>query len=614
MPPTRPFPSPEKLRSRDVLHLLIRTWPFIRPYKRHLLYLWLMVLPGVPAGLAALYLLPIFFDVIGNGHPLTLGQARFLLVPLDASRYLVLWRGCIVAGGLIMITLPVGLIVVGYGVWILQRISNLFRVDLYTRMQELSLRFHSEEKIGDAIFRMFQDSAAIPQVINGLVVQPLQWLPVALAILIWLAASNYIIAAIALALIPAELGLAWAFGGPLRRAFVRERESAALATTTIEETLASITAVKAFSTEGAESVRYARDNWDAFNAARRARMLMAVYRVLNNTVRAVAYVAVLYIGADQVLASQRGGTVRVLITLGLFQGLLAAFGSMSAGARHLTDLWGSLQDVSVAIARVFAMLDKTGEHEVASGRAPVAPVAKALVFERCGFSYDGRAEVLSDASMEARAGTVTAIEGPSGAGKSTLIGLALRFFDPTAGRILLDGRDIRELDLIAYRAQFSVALQENPLFTATLRENVAYGRPDASAGEVLAALEIAQLSEFVAALPMGLDTMLGEKGAKLSEGQAQRIGIARAILRDAPILLLDEPTSALDGRGEQRFLTALRRWVAERPARRMVLLATHRARTAAMADRIYRIAAGRLTVVDDAADRLAAGSMPGSIH
>ncbi len=614
MPPTRPFPSPEKLRSRDVLRLLIRTWPFIRPYKRHLLYLWLMVLPGVPAGLIGLYLLPIFFDVIGNGHPLTLGQAHFLHVPLDASRYLVLWRGCIVAGGLIMITLPIGLIAVGYGVWILQRISNLFRVDLYTRMQELSLRFHAEEKIGDAIFRMFQDSAAIPQVINGLVVQPLQWLPAALAILIWLAASNYIVAAIALALIPAELGLAWAFGGPLRRAFLREREAAALATTTIEETLASITAVKAFSTEGAESARYARDNWAAFNAARRARMLMAVYRVLNNTIRAVAYVAVLYIGAGQVLtsqalASQRGGAVRVLITLGLFQGLLAAFGYMSAGARHLTDLWGSLQDVSVAIARVFEMLDKTGEHEVASGRDPVPPVVRSLVFERCGFSYDGRAQVLSDASMEARVGTLTAIEGPSGAGKSTLIGLALRFFDPTAGRILLDGRDIRELDLIAYRAQFSVALQENPLFTATLGENVAYGRPEASAAEVLAALEIAQLTEFVAALPMGLDTMLGEKGAKLSEGQAQRIGIARAILRDAPILLLDEPTSALDGRGEQRFLAALRRWIAERPERRMVLVATHRARTAAMADRTYRIAAGRLASVDEAAERLAAGNM-----
>jgi len=216
-------------------------------------------------------------------------------------------------------------------------------------------------------------------------------LPVALAILIWLALSNYAIAAIAIAIIPAELALAWAFAGPLRRAFLRERESAALATTTIEETLASITAVKAFNTEGAESARYACDNQDAFTAARRARMLMAAYRVLNNSIRALAYIAVFYIGANQVLAGQRGGAVRVLITLGLFQGLLAAFAWMSAGTRHLTDLWGSLQDVGVALARVFEMLDKAGDRQVATGHDPVAPVAAGLVFEHCGFSYDGRA-------------------------------------------------------------------------------------------------------------------------------------------------------------------------------------------------------------------------------
>jgi ABC-type bacteriocin/lantibiotic exporter with double-glycine peptidase domain len=157
----------------------------------------------------------------------------------------------------------------------------------------------------------------------------------------------------------------------------------------------------------------------------------------------------------------------------------------------------------------------------------------------------------------------------------------------------------RELDLVAYRAQFSVALQENPLFTATLRDNIAYGRPEASPQEVLAAIEMAQLSEFVCLLPAGLDTMLGEKGAKLSEGQAQRIGIARAILRDAPILLLDEPTSALDARGEERFLAALRNWVAARPQQRMVLIATHRGRTAATADRTYRIVAGQLAAAPE---------------
>ncbi len=606
---TRPFPSPEKLRSRDILRLLTRTWPFIRPYKRHLLYLWLVVLPGVAAGLMGLYLLPIFFDVVGNGHPLTSGQARLLHVPLAASRYLVLWRGCIVAGGLIMIALPIGLIGAGYGVWILQRITNLFRVDLYTRMQEMSLRFHAEEKIGDAMFRMFQDSAAIPQVINGLVIEPLRWLPAALAILIWLAASNYVIAAIALALVPAELGLAWAFAGPLRRGFLRERESAAIATTTIEETLASITAVKAFNTEGAESARYARDNWDAFTAARRARMLIAVYRVLNNSIRAVAYVAVLYIGTNQVLASQRGGAVRVLVTLGLFQGLLAAFGSMSAGARHLTDLWGSLQDVRRgARARVRDARQggrAPGRNRARSGRAGCRRAGfRALRLQlrraRGGAlgSEHGGPDRNADRDRRSERSGQEHHDRPRAAFLRSYFGthFARRPRHPRTGsgcvsRPVLGG--------IAGKS----ALHRDAWGKCHLRPARRLRRRSARGARNRA------LSEFVASLPAGLDTPLGEKGAKLSEGQAQRIGIARAILRDAPILLLDEPTSALDARGEERFLTALRRWVAERPGRRMVLIATHRARTAAMADRIYRIDACLAAGADGAADRLAAGSM-----
>jgi ABC-type multidrug transport system fused ATPase/permease subunit len=594
----QPFSSPEKLGSRDILRLLARSWPFIRPYKRHLRYLFLLVAAGLPPALLALSLYPIFFDVVGNGHALTAGQDWLLHVPIGATRHLVLWRACIVAGLAGMVWLPIGLGSFAYGVWILQRISNLFRVNLYTRMQELGLRFHSEEKIGDAIFRMFQDSAAIPHVINGLVLQPIVWLPVAIGVLAWLAYSNYTIAAIAAALIPAEFALAWAFSGPLRRAFRQARESSARATTTIEETLASITAVKAFNTEADEAARYARDNWDAFIAARRARLLMVTYRVINGSTRALAYTAVIYIGAHQVLGGGRAGLSRALISLGLFQAALSAFRHMSRGTGRLTDLWGSLQDVGVALARVFEMLDKVPEREAATGHEPVQPVRESVVFDRCGFSYDGRVDVLSGLSLEARVGELTAIAGESGAGKSTLIALVLRFFDPTSGRILLDGRDIRDLDLAAYRDQFSVALQENPLFTATMRDNIVYGRPEASSTEVAAALELAQLSEFTASLPAGLDTMLGEKGAKLSEGQAQRIGIARAILRDAPILLLDEPTSALDARSEERFLAALRRWVSERPDRRMVLIATHRATTAAMADRTYRIEAGKLAATE----------------
>ena len=183
--------------------------------------------------------------------------------------------------------------------------------------------------------------------------------------------------------------------------------------------------------------------------------------------------------------------------------------------------------------------------------------------------------------------------GPSGSGKTTLIALLLRFFDPAAGRILLDGRDIREFDLTEWRRMIAVGLQNNPLLTGTLRDNAAYGRPDASIEEIRAALGRAALGDFVDSLPAGLNTVLGERGAKLSAGQAQRIGVARALLRDAPILLLDEPSSALDIASEERLMRGVRSWLAERPGQRLAIMMTHRRTAAAWADRVYSIASRR---------------------
>ena len=200
-----------ELRSRDIFRLAPRVWPFIRPFKRHLLYLALGVVPGLPGGLFALSLLGVFFDAVGQGKPLNQFQAWMLFVPMTADRHVILWHACVFTGLMMVVTIPYGLALVAYGIWILQRMTNQFRVDLYTRLQELSLRFHSEEKIGDAIFRMFQDSAAIPHVINGLIIQPLHAVPLVLVNILVLAAFDYHVAAIAMALIPANLIIAGLF-------------------------------------------------------------------------------------------------------------------------------------------------------------------------------------------------------------------------------------------------------------------------------------------------------------------------------------------------------------------------------------------------------------------
>ena len=598
------FPDARQLRSRDVFRLVARAWPFIRPYRRHLVYLFLATLPALLGGLLALNLIRVFFDVVGHGAALTPLQAWMLRVPLHADRRIVLIHACIVGGVASVAGLAVIGLLLGYAVWILQRISNLFRVNLYTRMQELSVRFHSEEKIGDAIFRMFQDSAAIPGVINGLIVQPLIIVPAATASILYLLWYDYRMALIAALLIPANFLLAWMFADSMRAGFIAERETTAHATTRIEETLASIKTVKAFGTEAREAETYARDNWAAFIAARRARLMLARYRVMTNTVRGLAYVAALYFGATEVMAGGTAGLGHVAVSLGLLQGSLALVAGASARMRNLTNHWGSMQDVVVAISRVLEMLRLTPEQGVTGGRVIPPKSAALLTFDHVTFGYDPRTPVLSGVNLEARVGEITAIAGPSGSGKSTIISLIVRFFDPTAGRILLDAEPIRDFDLPAWRGMLSVALQENPLFTATLRDNVAYGRPNASTSEVAEAIRRAGLGDFVRSLPAGLDTMLGEKGSKLSAGQAQRLGLARAILRDAPILLLDEPTSSLDVATEDAVMRGLRDWVNEAPGRRMAIIATHRRTTASRADRIYHLAAGRLvaaagSILDD---------------
>ncbi len=585
----------------------MRAWPFIRPYRRHLIYLLLLTLPTLLGGLFALKMTRIFFDVVGHGDALLPFEAWMLHVAVHADRRTVLIHACVVTGIAAMIALPIVLAIFGYGIWILQRISNLFRVNLYTRLQELSVQFHSQEKIGDAIFRMFQDSAAIPQVINGLIIQPLILIPAALGSLVYLAMYDYRMALIAVLLMPSNFILAWIFGGALRRGFVGEREATALATTRIEETLASIKAVKAFGTEASEAALYARENWNAFLAARRARLRLAGYRVATNTLRGLAYVCALYIGAIEVLAGGTAGIAHAAVSLGLFQGSLALLARVSGRMRNITDLWGSMQDVVVAISRVLEMLGKTPEQSVSSGHKIPPAAAQVLSFDNVSFGYDPRSPVLNEVCFEARVGEITAIAGASGSGKSTIIGLVVRFFDPVTGSIRVDGQEICEFDLAAWRGMLSVALQENPLFTATLADNVAYGRPDASRAEVMQCIERAGLGDFVRKLPAGLDTMLGEKGSKLSTGQAQRIGLARAILRNSPILLLDEPTSALDGATEDSVMRGLRDWVNEDPKRRMAIIATHRRTTAARADRTYQIAGGRVVAAGDSAFGVAHG-------
>jgi ABC-type multidrug transport system fused ATPase/permease subunit len=596
--PKLEFTDSHRLRSRDVFRLIPRIWPFVRPYRKHIIFLVLMSIPLLPAGLLVIASTRIFYDVVGNGHPLTRGEALLIHVPLTASRETVLLHLIVLWAIIGAVAGPLGAVGVGYVLWLLQRITNLFRVDFYSRMQELSVRFHGEEKIGDAMFRMFQDSAALPQVIDALILEPLMLTPIIVAELYWLARFNSSMALIAMVLIPAYLVLAIYYSRDLRRSFMGEREATAQATTRIEETLSSIKTVKAFGTEQSEGRIYARDNWAAFIASRRARMMLVRYRVAANTILAFGELAALYIGARQVLLGSADGVFGIAVSLGTFQGTIAVLRQCGKRMHDLAGHWGGLQDTTVAMARVLEMLGSLPETDVQSGAHLPPPKIGTLVFEHVSFAYDPSEPVLCDASFDARAGTITALAGASGSGKSTIVSLVLRFFDPAAGRITAGGVEISEFQLPAWRAAISVALQENPLFTATIRDNIAYSSAGATADQISTAVRRAGLAEFINSLPDGLDTMLGEKGAKLSTGQVQRIGLARALLRDAQILLLDEPTASLDGATEALVLGGIREWVEDAPDRRIVIIATHRRTTAEGAEQIFAMADGRVVAGD----------------
>ena len=256
-------------------------------------------------------------------------------------------------------------------------------------------------------------------------------------------------------------------------------------------------------------------------------------------------------------------------------------------------MWARVQDMAIGLDRVFELLDLSPEVFDATDAVDLPPFRHAVAFREVGFGYRAERPVLDGVSFEAKAGTVTAIIGPTGAGKSTLMALLLRLFDPETGRIEIDGLDLRRIRVDSLRAGVSIALQENILFGTSVRENIRYAVPGAPDEAVRAAARVACADGFIEALPQGYDTMLGERGTKLSTGQRQRLSIARAILKDTPILILDEPTAALDAETELKVMRRLAEW----GQGRAIFLVTHRLSTIRRADQIVVLEDGRVVEV-----------------
>jgi ATP-binding cassette, subfamily B, bacterial len=483
-----------------------------------------------------------------------------------------------------------------------QRLVNDFRAELFAHLQRLSLAFHSRREVGDLLYRLTADTFAIQTLtMNGFF--PLVTSGVLLAgMLVVMLRLDWVLTLWALAVIPGLLG---AILGMSRRITAlatdaRVKESALWALA--QRTIGAIRVVQAFTTEDEEQRRFTGTSRASLDASLRLYTFQTVYGAGVNVLIAAGTAGVLWVGATHVM--------RGTLTIGDVLVFTSYLASLYAPINTLTQTYGLVQGARVGAERVFEILETAPDLTDGSRDLRREGVRGEVAFEGVEFAYEPGRPVLRGIDFHAAAGQVVAIVGATGAGKTTLVGLVPRFYDPTAGRVLLDGVDVREYRLRALRRQVAMVLQPALVFPTSVRENIAYGRPDAPPGAIAEAAHLAQLDGFLARLPAGLDTPVGEGGATLSAGEQLRITIARAILRDAPILILDEPTAALDAATEALVMEGLARLMAGRTT----FVIAHRLSTVRRADVILVIDDGRIVERGRFAELVARGGWFARLH
>ncbi len=469
--------------------------------------------------------------------------------------------------------------------WIGERVVTDLRSAVFDHVVGQSPAFFEKSHTSEIQSRLTTDTTLIKTVVGSTASIALRnafTLVGAVSMLIYTSPK---LSALVLLAIPAIALPLLGFGRLVRRLARKSQDTLADTNVFAGEALSFIQTVQAFTHEDADRGRYRDVVEVAFRAARERLVARATLTALVIFLVFGFIAGILWVGAQGVLAgTMSGGLLSQFV-------LYAIFCAMSMAA--LTEVWGDLQLAAGASERLFELL--AIEPEIAAPAEPVAlpePGQGHVVFEGVGFRYPTRPEIpaLEDFSFTAAPGETVALVGPSGAGKSTVLRLLLRFYDPVRGRIYVDGVDVREADPRQVRARMAIVPQETALFTESLRENIRYGRPDATDDEVLRAAEVARVDEFARALPQGYDTRVGENGMTLSGGQRQRVAIARAVLKDAPILLLDEATSSLDSQSEglvQQALEGLK-------AGRTTIVIAHRLATVRSADRILVVDGGRV--------------------
>jgi ATP-binding cassette subfamily B protein/subfamily B ATP-binding cassette protein MsbA len=477
--------------------------------------------------------------------------------------------------------------------------------DLFARLQRLSLLFHGKTPVGDSLSRLSGDTWCVYAVCEGMLVAPIQHVLTLglVGTVAW--RLDWKLACVAFATAPLLGASAYFFGRRLTRQTKFNREAQARLASFVHTTIGAIPLVQAFSAEERNVGQYRRLAESAVLSTRQGLVLKQIYSVVNAAATTIGTAVVLYFGGRRVLENA--------MSLGSLLVFLAYLKTIQGATQGLLAVYGNVKGVEASIDRVNGILDVdigVKEARDAAAMGEISAGGSSVVWENVSFGYEENTPILHEVNLEVKAGQMLALVGPTGAGKSTLVSLVPRFFDPWAGRVLIDGYDLREVKLADLRARVSIVLQEPFLLPLSVAENIAYGRPGAGRAEIEAAAVAANADGFIRGLPAGYETVIGERGASLSGGERQRLAIARAILKDAPILILDEPTASLDAQTEASVMAALGRLTQGRTT----IVIAHRLSTIRRADAVAVVDGGRIVEWGTHEELMARGELYRRLH
>jgi ATP-binding cassette subfamily B protein len=556
-------------------------WPHVRRYRTLLVTSFIALFAEVGLRLLEPWPLKFVFDhIIGSKHP---GHPAFpeFLASFDTIMLLTLAALAVVAITTLRAVTSywetIGFAQIG------NRALTKVRNQLYRHVHYLSLSFHTKARTGDLVVRMMNDvgmlqdvavTALFPMLAKALVVGGM------IGLMFWM---NWKLALIGIAVFPLFWLRTISLSRRIRDVAKKQRRQEGAMAASVAESIQAIKTVQALSLEENFARAFSNESEKTLRQDVKGKRLSAALERSVDVLIAVATALVLWTGTRLVLGGEASpGELLVFLAY-----LKSAYRPVQDFAKYT----GRLAKASAAGERVIDLLERVPDVRDLPNATRAPAFAGTVKFERVSFAYEHGQRLLEEINVEVQPGQHVALIGPSGGGKTTLVSLVLRLYDPQRGRVLIDGRDIREFTMESLRSQISVVLQDNVLFAATVRDNIAYGAPGASMEEILAAARLANAHDFIEALPQGYETILGERGVTLSHGQRQRIAIARAAIRKAPILILDEPTTGLDGKNQRAVLDALERLYQSRTT----FLITHDLEHATAADVILYLEDGRIT-------------------